>query len=105
MDILLNRREAWIEKGTVLKHVFGPVPSRRLGRSLGYRPGAVEDLQLVLRLLPARANPASNNFAANDDEGFSYVVKQPENDEEEAQCQEALEECPVEAIGDDGEDS
>jgi ferredoxin len=46
---------------------------------------------------------APNNFRANEDEGYSYVFKQPENDEEEAQCQEALESCPVEAIGDDGE--
>lgn len=47
---------------------------------------------------------APNNFQANEDEGYSYVYKQPENDEEEAQCQEAMESCPVEAIGDDGED-
>ncbi len=45
---------------------------------------------------------APNNFAANEDEGYSYVFKQPENDEEEEQCQEAMEACPVEAIGDDG---
>ena len=47
---------------------------------------------------------APNNFEANEDEGFSYVVKQPENDEEEAQMEEAIESCPVEAIGDDGDD-
>jgi ferredoxin len=46
---------------------------------------------------------APNNFEANEDEGYSFVVKQPENDEEEAQCEEALESCPVESIGDDGE--
>ena len=46
---------------------------------------------------------APNNFEANEDEGYSYVVKQPEGDEEEAQCEEALESCPVESIGDDGE--
>ena len=46
---------------------------------------------------------APNNFEANEDEGYSYVVKQPENDEEEAACEEALESCPVESIGDDGE--
>ena len=45
---------------------------------------------------------APNNFAANEDEGYSYVFKQPENDEEEEQCQEAMEACPVEAIGGDG---
>ena len=47
---------------------------------------------------------APNNFAANEDEGYSYVSKQPENEEEEALCQQAMEECPVEAIGDDGEE-
>jgi ferredoxin len=46
---------------------------------------------------------APNNFTRSDDEGYSYVYKQPENDEEEAQCREAMEGCPVEAIGDDGE--
>ena len=30
------------------------------------------------------------------------VYKQPETPDEEAQCREALEQCPVEAIGDDG---
>ena len=45
---------------------------------------------------------APNNFARNEDGGYTYVVKQPENAEEEAQCQEAKEGCPVEAIGDDG---
>jgi ferredoxin len=47
---------------------------------------------------------APNNFEANEDEGYSYVVKQPENDEEEAECKEAMESCPVEAIGDDGDE-
>ena len=45
---------------------------------------------------------APNNFAANEDEGYSFVKKQPEGDEEEAQCEEAMESCPVESIGDDG---
>lgn len=45
---------------------------------------------------------APNNFEANEDEGYSFIVKQPEGDEEEAQCEEALESCPVESIGDDG---
>ena len=45
---------------------------------------------------------APNNFEANEDEGFSYVSKQPENDEEIEQCEEAMESCPVEASGDDG---
>jgi ferredoxin len=46
---------------------------------------------------------APNNFTRADDEGYSFVFKQPENSEEEAQCREAMEGCPVEAIGEDGE--
>jgi ferredoxin len=45
---------------------------------------------------------APENFERNEDEGYSYVYKQPETDEEIAQCEEALESCPVEAIGSDG---
>ena len=45
---------------------------------------------------------APENFDRNADGGFSYVKKQPGNPDEEAQCTEALEGCPVEAIGSDG---
>jgi ferredoxin len=46
---------------------------------------------------------APSNFTRQDDDGYSYVYRQPENEEEEEQCQEAMESCPVEAIGLDGE--
>jgi ferredoxin len=46
---------------------------------------------------------APGNFTRNDDGGYSYVYKQPESDEEAEQCQEAMDACPVEAIGNDGE--
>ena len=42
-----------------------------------------------------------DNFT-NLEDGYSYVHKQPENEEEEELCKEALQNCPVEAIGDDG---
>ncbi len=45
---------------------------------------------------------APNNFKREEDEGYSYVFKQPETEEETEQCVEAMEGCPVEAIGDDG---
>lgn len=45
---------------------------------------------------------APDNFERNEDEGFSFVNKQPENEEEEQACRDAIEECPTEAIGDDG---
>lgn len=44
---------------------------------------------------------APENFAASEE--FDYVKKQPENDEETELCRQAMEECPVESIGDDGE--
>lgn len=45
---------------------------------------------------------APDNFERNEDEGYSYVHKQPESEDEVQACQDAMEECPVEAIGDDG---
>ena len=45
---------------------------------------------------------APENFKEAEDDEYSYVYKQPENDEEIAACEEAKEECPVEAIGNDG---
>jgi ferredoxin len=45
---------------------------------------------------------APGNFTRQEDSGYSYVYKQPENPEEEDQCKEAMESCPVEAIGCDG---
>jgi ferredoxin len=45
---------------------------------------------------------APSNFTRNDDGGHSYVFKQPESEEEERACQEAMEGCPVEAIGNNG---
>jgi ferredoxin len=41
-------------------------------------------------------------FTRNDDGGHSYVYKQPESEEEMTLCIEAMEGCPVEAIGKDG---
>jgi len=42
-------------------------------------------------------------FSRSDEGGYSYVAKQPETDADTALCMEALEGCPVEAIGNDGE--
>jgi ferredoxin len=46
---------------------------------------------------------APANYMRNDEEGFSYVYKQPETPEEETLTKDALDNCPVEAIGSDGE--
>jgi ferredoxin len=45
---------------------------------------------------------APDFFTRNEDGGYSFVFKQPTTQEEIDQCMEALEGCPVEAIGDDG---
>ena len=45
---------------------------------------------------------APNNFTRNEDGGYSFVFKQPTTPEEESLCKEAMEGCPVEAIGNDG---
>ena len=47
---------------------------------------------------------APKNFKMSDDGSHDICYKQPENDEEYDECMEALECCPVEAIGDDGEE-
>jgi ferredoxin len=46
---------------------------------------------------------APENFTRNEDGGYSFVFKQPITLDEEAQCKEAMEGCPVEAIGNDGQ--
>lgn len=41
-------------------------------------------------------------FDRNAEKGYSYVRAQPTTPEEESLCRQALAECPVNAIGDDG---
>lgn len=43
-------------------------------------------------------------FFMNDDDGHAYVEKQPSSKEELEECENALQACPVAAIGDDGEE-
>ncbi len=42
-------------------------------------------------------------FTESEDGDHDIVCKQPENEEEENIMKEAMEQCPVDAIGDDGE--
>ncbi|MDR1437542.1 MAG: ferredoxin [Puniceicoccales bacterium] len=44
-------------------------------------------------------------FARQNDGGYSYVKHQPETDEERNLCLEAMEMCPVSAIGNDGKNA
>lgn len=45
---------------------------------------------------------APDNFTRSDNNGYSFVYKQPGTDDERELCEEALTSCPVEAIGNDG---
>jgi ferredoxin len=45
---------------------------------------------------------APDNFTRNEEAGYTFVSKQPENEQEAEQCLEAMEGCPVESIGNDG---
>jgi ferredoxin len=49
------------------------------------------------------ANFAPNNFRRKEPEGYYHVCKQPTTPEEESQCLEALEICPVQAIWNNGD--
>jgi ferredoxin len=48
------------------------------------------------------SDAAPRNFKMSDDEDHDVCYKQPETEDELAQCYEAMENCPVEAIGDHG---
>ena len=47
---------------------------------------------------------APNNFTESQTGNHDYVYKQPENDDELDECYDSMEQCPVEAIGDDGDE-
>ena len=45
---------------------------------------------------------ALEHFKESEDGDHDFVFKQPATDEDRQQCQDALEQCPVDAIGNDG---
>ncbi len=45
---------------------------------------------------------APDNFKESDDGDHDVVYKQPENEDERSACLDAMEQCPVDAIGNDG---
>ena len=47
---------------------------------------------------------APANFQRVEEKGYSFVFRQPSTPDESAQCEEAMDCCPVEAIGNDGEE-
>lgn len=42
-------------------------------------------------------------FVRDDDEALTYVARQPQNSDERQLAEEAVESCPTESIGRDGE--
>ncbi len=48
---------------------------------------------------------AEKHFKIDEEKALAYVCQQPQNPEEHALCQEAMETCPVEAIHNDGPQS
>ena len=46
---------------------------------------------------------APDHFGMHPEDGHAFVIKQPGSTDEEGKCKEAMEGCPVEAIGNDGE--
>lgn len=70
-------------------------------KHLGNAEGAFYvDTQCIDCDLCRQTAPA--NFERNESSGYSYVHKQPESEAERERCEQAKEECPVEAIGSDG---
>lgn len=46
---------------------------------------------------------APENFTEAEDGTHDYVYKQPSSDEEIEACEDAMAQCPVNSIGDDGD--
>ncbi len=76
---------------------LAPVPAKFAENAPGRYSVNTEciDCDLCRQIAPA-------NFVRETAKGHSYVAVQPENAREEAQCQEALEACPVDAISNHG---
>ena len=47
---------------------------------------------------------APSFFNMDEDDGHAFVTDQPQTEADEDICREALEGCPVEAIGNDGDE-
>lgn len=52
----------------------------------------------------ACVDAAPNNFKESAEGDHDFVYKQPETETELQQCKDGMSECPVDCIGEDGED-
>ncbi|MBW1881113.1 MAG: ferredoxin [Deltaproteobacteria bacterium] len=66
----------------------------------GRRVSFYVDRECILCSVCSDAAPES--FRMSEEEDHDICFKQPANSDELARCDEAMENCPVEAIGDDG---
>ena len=48
---------------------------------------------------------APDHFGMDEDDGHAFVISQPKTEAEQQLCEEALDGCPVEAIGNNGDGS
>ena len=55
-------------------------------------------------ILCALCGMTAPEFFTEDEDGNRYVWKQPETEDEILLCEEALEGCPVDSIGKDGDE-
>jgi ferredoxin len=90
---VISYRSNPLEEGQIMADAANKYPENVPGKF--YVDDQCIDCDLCRETAPA-------NFKRNDDGGHSYVYKQSETPEEEALCKEAMEGCPVEAIGNDG---
>jgi len=72
---------------------FARLPENVAGRY--YVDGRCVDCEVCRDIAP-------DNFKRIAARRYAVVFKQPANRDEESLCREAMESCPVEAIGDDG---
>ncbi len=69
-------------------------------RNISDYPIFYVDRECILCSVCEDAAPA--NFRCSDEDDHNIVYKQPEDPQELEQCIEAMENCPVDAIGNDG---
>jgi ferredoxin len=96
IDRLLDKRQGIAALSSVMADKTQKWPENAPGKF--YVDNQCIDCDLCRETAPAF-------FTRNEDGGYSYVHKQPVTEEEKALCMEALEGCPVEAIGNDGDDA
>ncbi|MFW6035475.1 MAG: ferredoxin [Halothermotrichaceae bacterium] len=59
----------------------------------------VDESCIACGVCPAEA---PDNFKFTDDDDHAFVYMQPENDSQKSACEDAMDACPVDAIGNDG---